>query len=315
VVEPSQSVLELIAVAVVLIAFVGGLFYVANRRLKARLAELRGGGEGSSEFTDDRSYNLIRIARAEAETLKRQGVDVHVAETAIADADDAMRHRNYDMAVLDARRAHEVLVGLRARPVPLPGTSASAPPPLSRSMTPPTPTPNATVPSNEPPPSPEGVPGTDAPPVPRLAKNRAESRFQISLLNEEIAAASPSRANDPALLEASSATKDAQAAYDRADYTEAMRLALRGRRKLGTRIETLPPPTTRIPPTPPALAPVALGGPAGMAPCVQCGRPLKAADKFCRACGTPKSPSACAMCGTAVEPEDRFCPACGATVA
>ncbi|MCI4370171.1 MAG: hypothetical protein L3J81_02430, partial [Thermoplasmata archaeon] len=135
-VDPSQSVFELIAVAVILIAVVGGLFYLTNRRLKARLAELRGGGEGSAEFTDDRSYNLIRIARAEAETLKRQGVDVHVAETAIADADAAMRNRNYDMAVLDARRALEVLVGLRDRPKSGSVGATASSPPASRSMTP-----------------------------------------------------------------------------------------------------------------------------------------------------------------------------------
>jgi RNA polymerase subunit RPABC4/transcription elongation factor Spt4 len=310
-----ESVLELIAVAVVLIAFVGGLFYIANRRLKARLAELRGESAGSAEFTDDRSYNLIRLARAEAETLKRQGVDVHVAEAALADADAAMRQRNYDMAVLDARRAHEILVGLRDGPKPRPGTGASPPSSTSRSMTPPTPPPASPTRPNQSPAIPDELPAADAPPAPRLAKNRAESHFQIKLLNEELAAAGTSRPNDPSLAEGTTASQDAQIAYDRGDYTEAMRLALRGRRKLGTRIEALPPPNTRIPPTPPALAPVALGGPAGMAPCVQCGRPLKASDRFCRACGTPKAPSACPSCGTAIEEGDRFCPACGATVA
>lgn len=150
--------------------------------------------------------------------------------------------------------------------------------------------------------------------VPRLAKNRAESHFQLSLLNEEIAAASESRPNDAALPDARSASTEAQSAYDRGDYTDAMRLALRGRRKLGTRIETLPPPTTRIPPTPPAMVPQAVTGPSGTAPCLRCGRPLKPADRFCRGCGTPKAPTACPACGTAVDEGDRFCPACGTTV-
>ncbi|MFI5415127.1 MAG: zinc ribbon domain-containing protein, partial [Candidatus Lutacidiplasmatales archaeon] len=153
------------------------------------------------------------------------------------------------------------------------------------------------------------------PPAPRLAKNRAESRFQIGLLNEELAEAAQTRPADSAVPDAQKASAEAQSAYDRAEYTDAMRLALRGRRKLGTRIESLPPPNTRIPPTPPAMVPVALDGPAGTAPCIQCGRPLKAADRFCRSCGTPKAPTACPSCGTSIELGDRFCPACGVTIA
>jgi RNA polymerase subunit RPABC4/transcription elongation factor Spt4 len=315
VVDATQPVFELIAVALILIVAVGGLFLLARRKLKARIAELREQTDGPVEFSDDRSYNLLRIARAEAETLKRQGVDVKVPEARLEDAEAAMRRRNYDLAAADARRAHELLVGLRAHPVPLPGTGMVAASSPSRSMTPPTPARTPLDPTNEPSEPPEGVSVPDAPPVPRLAKNRAESRFQISLLNEELATAGTSRPNDAAVAEGKVASAEAQSAYDRTEYTEALRLALRGRRKLGARIESLPPPNTRIPPTPPALAPVALGAPAGMAPCVQCGRPLKASDRFCRGCGTPRAPTACPSCGTAVDEGDRFCPACGATVA
>jgi RNA polymerase subunit RPABC4/transcription elongation factor Spt4 len=312
VVDTSQPVFELILVALLIIVGTAGLLVVVRRRLKARIEELKGQTDGPAQFADDRSYNLLRIARAEAETLKRQGVDVSTAEAALDEAEASMRRRDYDIAVLSARRAHDLLVALRQNPTPLP--SAVGPTRPSRSMTAPPPAVRAPELPNDPPGSSEDPTVPDGP-VPRLAKNRAESHFQIGLLNEEIAVASTSRPNDGAVADARTTTVDAQSAYDRADYTEAMRLALRGRRKLGTRIETLPPPNTRIPPTPAPVPPSALGGPAGTAPCVQCGRPLKSADRFCRACGTPKAPTACPSCGTAVEEGDRFCPACGATMA
>lgn len=318
--DSSQLVFELILIVIVITVGMGGLFVFLNRRLKTRIAELRGQAEGPAEFVDDRSYNLIRIARAEAAALKREGYDVHVAEAALADADAAIRRTDYDVAVSDARRAHELLVGLRkGAPSPSPPTAAPPSPlPASRSMTAPPPSRTPRDLSTEPPAGPpivgDEMPPAD-PPAPRLAKNRAESRFQIGLLNEELAGAAQTRPADSAIPDAQKASADAQSAYDRAEYTEAMRLALRGRRKLGTRIESLPPPNTRIAPTPPAMMPVALDGPAGTAPCIQCGRPLKPADRFCRACGTPKAPTACPSCGTTVEVGDRFCPACGVTIA
>jgi double zinc ribbon protein len=316
VVDTSQSVLQLTLIALVVVVLGAGLLLIVRRRLKARIAELRSHADGPAEFADDRSYNLLRIARAEADTLKRQGVDVRVAEAALADAEASMRHRDYDIAVLNARRAHDLLVGLRQNPSTAAGVAS--PPRASHSMAPPVSPRTPSDPPNDrttaPPEELAGGPGPEAP-VPRLAKNRAESHFQIGLLDEELSVAGSSRPDEVSVKEAQGARSEAQAAYDRGDYTEAMRLALRGRRKLGARIETLPPPNLRIPPTPPPMAPSDLSGPAGTAPCVQCGRPLKSVDRFCRACGTPKAPTACPSCGSAVEEGDRFCPACGAPMA
>jgi hypothetical protein len=303
---------ELVLVALFVIGAAAGLLYILNRRLKSRIASLRESlGDGSPEYADDRSFNLLAIARAEAATLRRNGVDVHVAEAAIADGERALRRRDYEDATRSARRAHELLVAQRIE-----GSTAApaASPPPSRSMPTsppgqgPAPTPNS-LPDSPVAPVPAAAAGEPAP-APRLAKNRAESRFQMSLLKEEIDAAAKEGPEGSAVTEARKGALDAQSAYDRADYTESLRLALRARRSLGARIETLPPPLTRIPPTP---APVpSAAGPSGTEPCGTCGRPLKASDKFCRSCGTAKVPTACAACGTPLEPGDRFCAGCGA---
>ncbi len=305
---------ELVLAALVVIGVAGGLLYILKRRLSAKIAALRHSvGEASPEHADDQSYNLLELARAEAATLKRTGADVHVAEAAIADGDRALRRRDFDDATRSARRAHELLVAQRSEGSPLLLASAS---PASRSMPTSAPGPGAAPRPNSLPDSPVapvlGTASGDGAPVPRLAKNRAESRFQMSLLAEEIGTASNDPEGATRVPDARKGAADAQTAYDRADYTESLRLALRARRALGTRIETLPPPLTRIPPTPTPVNPASTGGPAGTEPCSTCGRPLKPTDKFCRSCGTAKAPTACAACGTPLDAGDRFCAGCGA---
>jgi len=308
----SNLIVELLVAAVVVIAIAGGLLLILRRRLNARLAALRTKLGDPPEFKDDRSYNLLRIARSEAEVLARQGVDVQPAEEILAEADAALRRRDFDGALSDARRAHELLVGLRDRPsIP----SRASPPSRSMTTSPakrdPAPTPNAPFVDAAPGPASAAGGDPDAP-APRLAKNRAESHFQIRLLREEIARGAPEASPAGAVEEAQSGADAAQQAYDAGEYTDALRLALRSRRKLGAPIESLPAPTTRIPPTPAALP---ASSPMGTEPCPTCGRPLKSSDRFCRGCGTARSPTACPNCSTPLEPGDKFCAGCGAAVA
>ena len=306
----TNLIVELLIAAVAVIALAGGLLLILRRRLRLRLASLRSELGESPEHVDDRSYNLLRIARSEADVLARQGVDVHAATDVLAEADASLRRRDYDGALACARRAHEVLVALRDSPAT--GRTSAVPFP---SMTP------FSGPRSNGPSSNDSAPASDgppemgsAPPPARLAKNRAESHFQISLLNEEIEREAAGQPAAGALAEVRQGATDAQGAYDRGDYTEALRLALRGRRRLGARIESLPAPTVRIPPSPSPEVPVRSDVPVGTAPCASCGRPLRLSDRFCRGCGASRAPTSCPSCSTPLEPDDKFCAACGATV-
>jgi hypothetical protein len=301
---------ELILVALLLLGVGFGLYYILHRRLKARLAQLREAVGESPKHADDRAHNLLVLARSEAATLKRNGADVHIAESAIADAESALLHGEYEDANRAARRAHELLLAQRASGSPL-----LLAPAVSRSMPNSAPKPDPTTRPNGTP-APTGTVAISPEPgsPPRLAKNRAESRFQINLLLEEIERAGNAPGGSPGVAEARTGATVAQAAYDRTDYTEALRLALRARRALGTQIESLPAPLTRIPPTPAIPASAAASTPSGTEPCSSCGRPLKTTDRFCRSCGTAKAPTACAACGTPLEAGDRFCAGCGAPV-
>ncbi|HXQ93978.1 MAG TPA: hypothetical protein VN864_02260, partial [Thermoplasmata archaeon] len=217
---------QLILVAVLLLGVGFGLYYILSRRLKARLAQIRESIGESPNFADDRAHNLVVLARSEAAALKRVGADVHVAETALDDAEGALKRGEYDDATRSARRAHELLLAQKAAGSPL--LLAPAP---SRSMPKSSPASDPTPRTNR---SPDPVaPGDgtgEAGSPPRLAKNRAESRFQIGLLNEEIGSSAPESRGSPGIAEAKNGSAEAQAAYDRADYTEALRLALRARR-------------------------------------------------------------------------------------
>ncbi|MCI4321877.1 MAG: hypothetical protein L3K05_06190, partial [Thermoplasmata archaeon] len=85
---------ELLVAAIGVIALAAGLLWILRRRLNARIAALRSQLGDSPEFTDDRSYNLLRIARSEADVLARQGVDVQAAREILAEADAALRRRD-----------------------------------------------------------------------------------------------------------------------------------------------------------------------------------------------------------------------------
>jgi hypothetical protein len=311
----SSLIAYLVVAALVVIAVATLLLLVVRNRYRARLAALKGQLKDSPEFLDDRSYNQLRLAKAEAAALAKQGVDTTMANHAIADAESAGRRRDYEGALRSARLAHELLVNMRTR------ADAGLPPtvPFSVSMNDPgtasTPLNRASAPTPPAAPPLDASAGADPDaPAPRLAKNRAESHFQMGLLREETDRAASARPGDPAVENARGAGASAQQAYDRADYTEALRLALRARRQLGVEIESLPAPTTRIPPTP-TSGPTASSAPAGTIPCARCGRPLKGSDRFCRGCGTARAPTACAACGSSLEPGDQFCAGCGATVA
>ncbi|HTT26556.1 MAG TPA: zinc ribbon domain-containing protein, partial [Thermoplasmata archaeon] len=145
----------------------------------------------------------------------------------------------------------------------------------------------------------------------RPPKNRMEAHFQMTLLVGEIVSAQGA----PGRAEAEGLRGQAQSAYARADYTEALRLALRGRRALGSRLETLPAVgSAGGSRAPGALAPTPDRAAAASRSCAQCGRPLQAEDRFCRGCGATNVPTQCPRCQGELGPSDTFCGRCGAPV-
>jgi hypothetical protein len=283
------------------------------RRMRERREKLRRGDGLRPEFANDRAFNRLAMARREADLLERQGRDVRSARELIDLSQHEFGLRQFDRAYDLAQSAHETLVAARRRPAP--ERPAGAPPgPASG------PSPVAARPMPSGPPLATPLAATPSEPPPRLARNRAESQFQLRLLESELVTARQQRPRDASVGGAASALTDAQAAFAKEEYTEALRLALRGRRQLGATIETVTLAGARgtaaqavapVPGDPVASAEQAAGGER----CPSCGHPNLPGDAFCRGCGRPKGGATCPACGAARRPSDVFCGRCGASYA
>ncbi len=143
----------------------------------------------------------------------------------------------------------------------------------------------------------------------------------MRLLSDELAALGGARARDPAVAGANALRTQAQSAFDKGDYTEAFRLALRGRRTLGGTVESLP----AVPGATGTAARASTNGNAttpdavqtaesvaGSERCPDCGYPALSGDVFCRGCGRPRAPLTCPSCGAPRVGGEAFCGRCGA---
>lgn len=300
-----------IVLIVFLAAVVAGLLLYLLRRLRARRTKLISELEDRPELNRDRAFNRLAMARREAGILAGQGVDVHRAQELIADAQGAFDTRQFDRAYQVAQSAHESLVNARQQGMKVVGAAPSVRGPGSGA-------PPETL-SN-----PAAVPGAlkSAPPAaPAIPKNRAESQFQMRLLSDELGALPARRARDPAVVGATTLRTQAQAAFDKGEFTEAFRLALRGRRTLGGTVESLPAaggPATSVAPGPtngslaaPDAAQTA-DSVAGAERCPDCGYPALPGDAFCRGCGRPRAALTCPSCGAPRVGDEAFCGRCGA---
>jgi len=309
---------SLIAAAVLGVVLVGAVGYYLVSRIRRRGAQLKRELAESPAFADDRAYNQIRLARAELDVLRREGQSVPKAEELLDEADRLLtKHENID-AVQRAMSAHRLLVAARHR------ASGSGPhdasPPTTRGAL----SGGWTAPPAEPDPFPTGTPTRagrpgELPANPAVPpKNRMEAHFQMTLLVEELSKAAPGSGASASQAEAEGLRADAQAAYGRGDYTEALRLALKGRRRLGARLETLPLGKTSVPPAADAIEgsggepePSPPAGGTGTSPCARCGRPVRSDDRFCRSCGAPMTSTKCPRCQGDVTAQDTFCGRCG----
>ncbi len=307
----SQELLAIVVIVVLGVAVVTLLLFLV-KRLKDRRDQLLHELRDRPELVQDRAFNRIAMARREAEILGRQGRDVGRARELIAAAQAAFDTRNYNEAYRSAQLAHESLVHSRSPPLASAHRGPSTAP-LPSPSAPTAPLPNGTGP---------WVAGPATGPAAAIPRNRAEAQFQLRLLDQELGTAREGRPGTPETAEAVAGRDRARAAFDRGDFTEAFRSALRTRRALGGTVEALPPsPTFRSPADrPPASSPPSAAADAAEAAmraadaarCPECGFPLLPDDRFCRGCGSQRRPMACPKCGAARTPVDTFCGRCGA---
>ncbi len=289
------SALIALVIAVLLVVIILGIFLYLARRLRSRRDQLLGDLKSKPELVQDRAFNRLAMARREAEILGRTGADLRSAQGLIAQSQAAFDLRDYPRSYELAQSAHESLVNARGKagpplPTPRPGPAGN-------------PRPAAASP-------PAAAPPTTPAPIP---KNRAESHFMLGLLSQDLEKA-PVGAGPT--LEGTALRDQSQAAFDRGDYAESFRLALRGRRALGSSLETLAP-SPHAPSTSATAAgardpDAAADSLAGALRCSECGYPTLPNDSFCRGCGRSLVPTTCPSCGAVRTTTDSFCGKCGA---
>ncbi len=328
----SVSIDVLIGAAVVLVLVVLVALYAFHRYMTRRGPELA--AREAKSVLKDRAFNQIRIGQAAAERLAQTGVDVSAAQELLVRAEAVRAGGNFEMSIDLSKRAQELLAKARTGApaltapgpepphTPLEGAARTADPRSARS----TPVSGAGaaarfVAAGEA----EGPETVAAATMAqnRPPKNKLEARFQLSLAQDELAKAQATTPPPKGVGEAVGLLTDAQAAYDRQDFTEALRMALKSRRTIGARVETLPVTAVAAARPLPADAGAATATPDASGTtrdtptfnqrCQKCGRIASAADQFCRECGTPISPAHCHRCGAPLLAGDRFCGNCGTT--
>ncbi len=304
----SSSDTEIAVVLTAMFAVLVFVYLLNQWRLRKRDAHL---SLESTQSVPERAYNQIRIARAGAELLARDGYDVGPVRATLAEADGAQSRGNHPQALRLAESARGRLVALRE------GRGGGSAPAEAPSEPPSPDAPAAPLPSSGPHPS-AGAPGPGAAPLrPKLPAHQVEARFEISVLNGELAAHRSPPGDGAAEREASELARQSEEAYEHEQYSEAWRLALRGRRRLGASIEHvgsgggLPRPSGPVEAVGLAAPPKAAVSPEEGPRCPKCGRSSRASDRFCRACGTTFAAAACPRCGAPKESGDRFCGVCG----
>ena len=305
----TEQVYLYLFVAVALVIVFVGLLLLSLQRLRRRKTQLLNDLKNSPRLNSDRAFNRIGMARREVGVLSNQGTDVSRARELIAQAQASFDLGQFERAYELAQSAHESLVSAR-QGRPLATTPRVREPMTPRAGAPPLATASIADPA------PTSAAGSTG-----LPRNRAESQFEMRLLDSDVESARRTRPSEPSTLAAIDFQRKAQSAFTAGQFTDAFRYALKGRRGLGGNVETValgPPsrvsggPSGSVDSPGDAMDPgVAAERAAGALRCPSCGYPTTPEDVFCRGCGTPRAPTACPRCGTPRTTADTFCGRCG----
>jgi hypothetical protein len=336
--------LILLVVGLILIAILV-MRYLRKKR-EAALQE-----KEDPEWMSDIAHNQVRITKNLVERQEREGIDVSRAKALLEQAEERMEAGDYEHAQSIAKSARAELAAptttraARQRVAVRETKSEDEPKVLYRDL-------SARVGDKEEAPTPAAAPvsspvvaaGTEKDSAEStgsqedevapmqgyrktVPKNYLEARFELQMLDSDIKGRDPKQVTN----EVSRILSDAQRAFDREDYTESLRLAIRGRRILGaTNMQTIAVSqgtTTDTPPTepspvaqrssaPPAEPDVSVETSTGEVKsttvvCSRCRKQNPAGNRFCRGCGLPLAAPKCPRCLRDASPDDAFCGSCG----
>ncbi len=307
------------------------------RHKRAKLLEEK----DNPSWVEDTAHNQINTTRAVIERSSRDGLDVSLAKSRLDEAEIRLKEGDYGDAARLARSARDMVQAASLTPratrqrvvtekkVSLEDESLKLRD-LSRKVGEPD-TLNEGSERGADAPAPTALDAPEElPPMQEFRKkverNLLESRFERQMLENDLKTAEGKSAEEARRLLA-----QADKAFQREDYTESLRLAMRGRRLLGSpdgsRIAISPGTTVDAPPEQPSPSALRSSAPspgpevaaqtgtgrvaASTVKCPRCGKDNPTTNRFCRACGQTIAEAKCPRCQKTVDPEDTFCGSCG----
>ncbi len=241
------------------------------------------------KIMQDDAYNSIQTTKAVAQTLKARGRTSKEANLLIIEAEAAFERGNHLYGLESINKAKDLLKSAKEeKSDPIVSIISKASPKSSEEK--------CEVPFQE---------------ARKLPKNYLESKFMICSVRDILVQSSAIEKN--AVAEAN--LKQADESFQKEDYTEALKLAIRAKRALDGGADSIGP----IEPKPVnkdsgverlAPPPKSLREPSKR--CVRCGSSLTEEDVYCRKCGlkVDRSPK-CSSCGEKLAEDDIFCRKCG----
>ena len=237
----------------------------------------------------DDAYNSIVTTKAVAEALKTRGRVSKEANLLIIEAEAAFHRGNHLYALESINKAKEMLKNAKEETTdPVASIVAKVGSKGAEEK--------CEVPFQE---------------ARKLPKNYLESKFVICSVRDILEQSGAKGRN----ATAEENLREADEMFQKEDYTEALKLALRAKRALDGGadsigpIESKPVPmdpgVERLPPQPKSLREPSKS-------CVRCGASLTDEDVYCRKCGmkVDRSPK-CSACGERLAEDDIFCRKCG----
>jgi ribosomal protein L40E len=266
---PSETIILIVAVLIVAAVAYLQLRYIRSHK-QTKL-------DGALEQDD--AYNAVATTKAVAASLRQAGRDTTEGDLLIYQAESAYERREFTNCLELADRAKTVLRNCKEKDL----LTCPIPPPEERKEV-------------------EAVKVVPANETRKLPQNYLESKFVIDTVRDMMPQASPEQA-----AEAQSSLDLAQTSFDNADYTEALKQAMKAKRALGGAQKTEKAKTVTI--IGDSAAPKVVSD-----RCHKCGAMLAPDDEFCHACGSRKNERVCPSCSREASPEDAFCRKCGAKI-
>jgi predicted RNA-binding Zn-ribbon protein involved in translation (DUF1610 family) len=285
----------LVFLVIFIVVFLIGIAYalmVLKRRAHSKVTKLK-----ESNVEDD-AYNQIQIVKSMAKVMKSKGYNVAPVENMIVKAETAYSYQRYLESIDIVNNAKRALWRLKEEQK----ESESLSPEVKKEL--------EIIKKIEKEPDTAELPPQIKDFEKKLPPNYLQSKFEIGVVEEKIVKMEEGQLKEYAKLY----MQRAKRAFDMGDYSEALRLAVKGNKIIDTgEIPKKSDEVEKIEETKPVVVqPLIVEEGEEELHCPNCGAVVRPEDKYCWNCGAKLVWTyRCPNCGAEVTTEDKYCRNCG----